>query len=313
MDLELDIRKEIMKWLPHDRNDQRLVAELDSLGLGELVIRFFNWLNRLIHPHPRQVFLSQEYRFRYLPPREQVYLEKLIEKIEAGAWLDQHLSSNISFGFDATVSNKQNKKLHRRRDIDLLLNDWGIHHLHLPDLAGHNCFVRRDRALDKNLLLFAIFREGAAYLLDVLPHGAWANDDLVKIALRNWPEANLFIKAHGMLPSNQKMSRDDRSMLRSAGINSPIEFEGKIFIASTGGITSAGTPVKATLKANELLSKIDHIKRSLISNPDYLCQMLRTHGGVYPQNPQFSIAFYRTNRGYEFAIKEHTTCNTITL
>jgi hypothetical protein len=307
MDLELDIRNEIMKWLPHDRNNQRLVAELDSLAFDELVIRFFNWLNRLIHPHPRQVFRSQDYIFRYLPPREQVYLEKLIEKIEIGDYLASHLSRGISNGFVEGSSKKVKKNLRQRVDLDLLLNDWGIHHIHLPNIFESDGFARRNPNFDSDLLLFAIFRNDAAYLIDVLPHGSSSDDRLVQITLQNWRDADLFIKAPGILPSNQKISRTDRSRIRSAGVNQPIEFEGSVFLPSTGGLTSAGTTQVAAFRTMRLLQSLNSVKNELEANPDHFKPQIEDCRKTYPQSPKFVIEFCMTARRWEFLIKERVT------
>jgi hypothetical protein len=99
MDFQADIRSEVMKWLPYDRADARLTACLTTLPTLELASIFFNWLYRLIHAHPREVFKSKQFICRWVPPREQVYLDRIIAEIEAGNDLGPRLSRRVVRGF----------------------------------------------------------------------------------------------------------------------------------------------------------------------------------------------------------------------
>jgi hypothetical protein len=118
-----------------------------------------------------------------------------------------------------------------------------VHHLHLPDILDSDGFVRRDPALDADLLLFAIFRNDRAYLLDVLSHGDWTNESLVEIAVRNWPGDRLFVSLQGAVGISQTLQQGDRQKLRSAGVNSLIQIDGEVYISASGGLTAAGTVV----------------------------------------------------------------------
>lgn len=306
MNFQQDLRDEVMKWLPRDSSDPSVTAELSALHTGELIIRFFNWLSRLIHPHPRQVLRSQQYIFRRMLPREQVYLERIVEKIETGADLSPHLTRGVAHGFVQRAPATMKKNLGRRRDLDLLLNEWGIHHLHLPDVLDNDGFVRRDPVLDRNLLLFAIFQADKAYLLDVSPHGEWTNERLVAIAVRNWPNARLFWSLNALGPA-QAVTQDDRQKLRSVGVTTPIQVDGKVFIAATGGITTAGTATQSVLRANNLLRALTDIERKIAADPGYFRPQVENSGWAYPENPEFHAIFIRTPLSWEFAIREEVT------
>jgi hypothetical protein len=248
IDFEGDIRQEILKWLPFDKSDQDLAADIAAMPTTDLLIRFYNWLGRLIHPHPREVFLSTDCRHRQLPAREQALLEKLRDKIELGGDLSAHLSKRVVHGLAKSDPKTAGRNLHRRQDLDLLVNDWGIHHLHLSDVLKQDGFVERD-----DLLLFAIFRSGQAFLLDVLSHGAWTNDSLVAAAVRNWPVERLFVPLSGALGLSQTILADDRKHLRGAGVSTFIKIDGIVYAPKDGGLSTAGTPTGAAMKAFQVI------------------------------------------------------------
>lgn len=302
-----DLRGEVMKWLPYNRADPSLASELAGLPIDDLVARFFNWLNRLIHSHPRQVLRSQQYIFRQMPPREQVYLERIREEIEAGADLRPRLSRGTIHGFVKGAPITAKKNFGHRRDLDLLLNEWNIHHLHLPNILDADGFTRRDPTLDLDLLLFAIFRDEKAYLLDVLPHGEWTNDRLVEVAVRNWPDARLFVPINGILGVSQAYTQNDRRQLRAAGITTPVHVDGKVFITLTGGLTLAGTATSSTTRAHRLLYALVDLEKKLGADPAHFQPQIKSDGHDHPQNPEFHIIFARTPAWWGFAVKEEVT------
>jgi hypothetical protein len=302
IDFEGDIRQEILKWLPFDKSDQDLAGEIAAASTTDLLVRFYNWLGRLIHPHPREVFLSMDYRHRQMPAREQALLEKLRDKIELGGDLSAHLSRGVIHGIAKSDPKKARRNLNRRQDLDLLVNDWGIHHLHLSDVLEQDGFVERD-----DLLLFAIFRNGRAFLLDVLPHGVWTNDSLVAAAVRNWPAERLFVPLSGALGLSQTVSSDDRRRLRAAGVATFIEIDGKVYAPPNGGLSTAGTSSGAAMKAFQLHAQLKTIGDDLARGSVVLRTNFEQAGHLLPVEPEFHIVFIRTPRDWFFALKESVT------
>jgi hypothetical protein len=303
---EQDLRDEIVRYLPYDRTDSRLTGELAEMPTSELLVWFFNWLNRLIHPHPRQVFKSREYLFRRLDAREQVLLDRLTDKIEAGTDVNPHLSRRIMQGYVGRKPESSGKNLGGRRDLDLLLNDWSIHHLHLSETVVSDGFVRRERDSDPDLLLFAIFREDSAYLVDVGLHGAWADRRLVEISVRNWPDESLFLPLNGIIPPRQDPDRSERHTLRSIGVASPISVDGKAYVGR-GIMSSAGTTMAAARQASRLRHSLSHISKGIAADPDHLRPMIEASGHTYPRSPRFRLVFLRSPSRWEFAIREEVT------
>ena len=67
---------------------------------------------------------------------------------------------------------------------DDLLNDWGIHHLHLGTEYNKRGKIKRS----KNLL-FCIINSKSVYFINIQEHKAnWANKELLEIVYDNWSE-----------------------------------------------------------------------------------------------------------------------------
>ncbi len=297
MDLFQDLRDEVLKWLPHDKSDRAALMALDE---WELAARFFNWLERLVHAHPRVAAKSREYLSLSLSADEVENLKRLVEKIENGKELEPHLSRSVSQGFTPGAPTGENK-LSDRRDLDLLLNDWGIHHLHLSHDLESDGFVRRG-----GLVLYAIFKADTAYLLEVMAH-EWTDQHLVEVAVRNWPGAELFRSFQGVNGLETAVSRSDRKGTRSAGIASPIEVDGKVYMSRMLGLTASGISIAATTRAQGLLDTIEDITQQLGRDPQYFRSRVKQLGKSYPANPQFHLLLCKGASGFGFAIKEQAT------
>ena len=66
---------------------------------------------------------------------------------------------------------------------DRMLNDWGVHHLHLGDHIQRNGFIDRTKAL-----LFCRFEQDDAYFVDILSHDYFFEQNLGVIMHENWPD-----------------------------------------------------------------------------------------------------------------------------
>jgi hypothetical protein len=239
--LESAIREEILGRIPQNQLSAKAVGYLSGLPLRELLSVYFNWRNRFVSLRPRTVHRSNE-----LVAKNRAEVEKLAQKIEAGCDLSPHLSGRV----EEIINLKRAKpgRLGSRRDLDLLLNDWGIHHLHLSDVDRGDGYVVRTGDL-----LFAAFRRTDAYLLDVLGHGAWTSESVVEIAMTNWPQAGLFFQFPNMT-SEFSASEKERKKLRDSGITTPVQFP--TGFAFGPGITRGGTSAMVEGKINKLWNSI---------------------------------------------------------
>lgn len=302
LDLFGDLRKAIIGAIPHDAKSANTVAELNARPLDDLLTMYLNWRDRLIHPHPRIVHRSANLIFRWIPGKQQVDLEKLTEKIALGADLTPHLSRGIVNGFAPNNPASSGKNLGRRRDLDLLLNEWGIHHVHLSDRVEPSGFTERH-----NLVLFGIFDINDAYLIDVMSHGNWSNQHLVEVAVRNWPTANLFRALTGVIGLSETVSPSDREQLRRAGVTTLIQVDGAVYVSRKLGISTAGTSVAASTEAHRVLRSLQSITDGLQCDPEYLRKYVEMAGKTHVAEPSYKLILLRTSMYDGFGILEEKT------
>jgi hypothetical protein len=93
------------------------------------------------------------------------------------------------------------------------LNDWGIHHLHVSTAVEADGFVERDGP--PRPLLFAIFKQQRAYLIDVMGHEDFADDRLIRIIFDTWPNDGLVSEVKGILGGVKSYTKEERTKQRS--------------------------------------------------------------------------------------------------
>jgi hypothetical protein len=230
--LQAAIRNEILSRIPLNKLSPEDQQGLLALDLRQLLSRFLNWQNRRVSVRPRAVHISNELKAKNRPE-----VTALAEKIEKGHDLTQLLSKRIETVFIANANRPGFTAA--RKDIDMLLNEWGIHHLHSIPRSGD--------------LLFVCFRHDDAYMLDLLDHNAWTKESLVEIAVTNWPHAGLFTVMPRM-KLEFPVPESARPQLRAAAINTPIQLP--IGLVSGPGMSGAGTSSMIEAKINKFWASI---------------------------------------------------------
>lgn len=188
----------------------------------DIGLEYADLLNRMIAPRKRNVHLSDKLRSEEELPNE---VQVLVSRIRRGEDLNVHLSRKIlSPGYR-----------------DFLLNDWGIHHLHLGESLNPRRFVRRT-----SKLLFAYIEANDAYLIDVRAHGRqckespWADEKLIEIMVRNWPSLFTSFVVESRLECGAKTSSIRRKELRELGLNAPVEIDRRAYASTRGGLACSG-------------------------------------------------------------------------
>lgn len=176
----------------------------DTYSLG---VQVYDLLRRYISSTPRQVCFSD--RMSSHSDRHGPALNEIRRKAEKGLSLTAHLSRAVASPTGAGSG--------KTRDKDLLMVDWGLHHLHLSINVEADGFVSRTENV-----LFAKVTEAALYFVDVLPHGKgklpWVEVSLLETIDRNWPR--LLDHCRLTMPSSgdDSMTPEERHQLRRAGV-----------------------------------------------------------------------------------------------
>lgn len=236
--LERRIRRHVLAAMPKE------ATFLEDLDLGRLLIEYRIWRGQFILPQRRAVFESKEMRESDKRRENQAVIECLASKLAAGESINAFLSSSVQ----RIPRPRQGKVVPR----DQLLAEWGIHHLHLSDQIDGDGFVKRT-----DDVLFAIFKDDAAYLIGIYGHPGtdnWARQDIFATLVRNWPDRGLVAELKGVIGLSQQYDDDDRAKLRKAGLSGPVEVDGKVYSPGASlGQTTAGTPIEATMGMQRLM------------------------------------------------------------
>jgi hypothetical protein len=234
--LEHAMREYILDAMPEDPSGH-LAAE----PLADLLMSFATWRSRLVLAQPRRCHLSRELHASAKAGEHKAALDAIVQKIRGGDDITPHLSKRVRHGRDPRRVGEGSPAA--RRDRDLMVADWGIHHLHLStEEESGSGFVKRSGDL-----LFVAFKPTDAYLIGIYDHVSdWARRDILATLVRNWPDAGIVLPTSA-LGLTQQFSDADRQRLRNAGISgSMVEVDGKVWAAAAIGQTLTGEPYSAS-------------------------------------------------------------------
>ncbi len=244
-ELEALIRSDVIARMGGDAS-----GELTALTLDSLIISYLNWRARFIPRRPRQVHLSHELLASAKYQEHCTAIDAIAAKTAAGDDLAPHLSRGTRTAYQPTSSRRR-----RRADLDGLIAEWNIHHLHVTTTVEPDGYVTRT-----DDLLFAHFAEVDAYFIGVFPHGAWARSEIAEIVMRNWRDARIFVPLQGGLRLAQIISDGDRQALRDAGVTTLLEVDGQVCVPAGSGQSTARTPMWATEQANALMHALRQLR-----------------------------------------------------
>lgn len=296
-----DIRTEVSRDLRHFRAREE---QLSAMAPDELLMMYMNWKFWQIHPHPRKVLLSTELLNRkqtndaLLKPVEKQF-EQLVEMIVAGNDLTPLLSPDILYKpYELTPDFA---RLKDEKHLDLLLNEQGIHHLHLPTLE-------RKKGTP---IVFGIFDHHEAFLVDVASHDDWSSDRLARISYSTWPQRHFFRLPIGGLVDDQgvqiTLTDEQRVFVRNNAINTPIEIEKGIFVRPrTCGLAANGYSHSVVRRAIDIWNSLSLfvIRSRRQGFAEYFEQQFRK---PLPANPNFHFRFWDAHKDWQYAIVEEST------
>ncbi|MAQ37891.1 MULTISPECIES: hypothetical protein [Thioclava] len=272
------VRQWVLAHLPFNKSDVALAAYVNGLDAHKLLVTYHNWQSRLISEAPRTVHASAALSANSLAAQHALALNAISADISKGNSLTKYLSRGVTIS--AQLPRNQ-AKLQKRRDLDLMLNDWGIHHLHLSKTVEADGFVTRSGPL-----LFAYFRENDAYLLDIAAHGNWTSEQLVKVLIAEFPNSGAFVEMRGVADLGKKPTEDERRRLRNVAINVPLVINGTAYM-STAGMVTAGTSIAATREADHVLIAISEFARIWHETPEKVRAAVKESAHSLPDTPEF--------------------------
>ena len=223
MDFERDIADEIVRYF----DEHSISVDRSKMADPELLAeRYFRAKATMISQRPRSVHWSSELRTRLstLEERYRLALDEIERRLTVGDNLAEFLSKRV---LDVEKS-------------DGMLNDFGLHHLHL----GHKANPGDEHVGRSDWLLFAGVGSDDVLFVDVRRHPqlgdaddyGWSDPELFDIIHRNWPNVLPSHQLRGV--SGDSLSDRERKELRRKNMNVVTRI-GDMAIAPPGGGTTA--------------------------------------------------------------------------
>ena len=246
LDFERDVADAIVRYF----NEHSIKFDRErSTDASYLLERYFRARAKIIFPRPRSVHHSAELRAR-LATLEERYgnpLATIEERFETGGDLTEFMS-----------------KLASKVDTpDAMLNDFGIHHLHLGEKSSRN--AKRVKRSDRLLLVWVGVDD--AYLIDIGPHPqkhdpddhGWSHQEYLEIIERNWPHLLDPYELRGV--SGTSISDSGRKELQRKNTNVVTPIGGRAIAPLGGGTTASGANLTHVWTETKLLRLIDQVQQ----------------------------------------------------
>ena len=256
----------------------------------------YRWLEfvllRYVPPTPRRVFLSRGFWRRAAEAPEEVRsaMDNFAQLVRRGEDVNAHQGRGLT-AHDISSGTRQNPR------TDLLLADFGIHHFHMTDKpVAPGAYSSRS-----DWLLFAVVRADTLLCVDLKRHPkgvGWAQKDVLKTAVQNWPGAFAEREVKGV--TGGEWSDADITRMRTYGGNATHRVGTRVYGFLGGGLTSAGTPVRVHWMADRIQLEIEGLARQFTDQNNAAVQFCRDRG---VQEPKFRLVL--TSDG--IAVREEAT------
>jgi hypothetical protein len=256
-----------------DPDARAALAELDETHW--LCMHYLNAVHRRIFPRPRLVERAPGLASNPLAQP----LAEAIDEIEGASNRGEDLSPRLSRSVDEL------------RHHDGLLNDWGIHHLHLGPL-GSGLGARAGRS---GPLLFVFVLEDRMYFLDVLQHGRghrpWIRRGLVETIHGNWPDA---ISRYRVDVAGIAHLKDDQvAIARSKNLSMFVQTkDGTVYAPLGGGYMSTGLSTRALTTADWFCQTIDGFQAWATQNAEAIRDAINQQRGIRLEELRIALVFH---------------------
>lgn len=234
-----------------DKRSEELKDKIENYDLHNLLHHCFTVYSRRIPVRKWNVHISDKLS-------ESSEVIEIVNKLSHGDDMNVLLSNRV-------------RKLNQSKSADLLLAEWGIHHLHFEESRS-------------NELLFIYFSESDAYLIDILQHETadgsvvtWTNTDLIQVMHENWPNV---LRPYVFKTNSQSpvLTTEERRTLRNKAANTTIAVnDGTEYMPMGGGYSASKHPVHAIVQSDFLYLTVKQLQKTVEENYPAIQQTLSTY------------------------------------
>lgn len=217
-----------------DKRSEELKEKIENYDLKNLLHHFFTVYSRRVPVRKWNVHISDKLS-------DSNAINEIVNKLLHGDDVNALLSNRV-------------RKLNQRKFADLLLAEWGIHHLHFEESRS-------------NELLFIYFSESDAYLIDILQHEkadgsvvTWTNTDLIQVMHDNWPAV---LQPYVFKENSQSpvLTTEERRTLRNRAVTTTvIVSDGTEYMPMGGGYSASKHPTHAIVRSDILYRKVKQLQ-----------------------------------------------------
>ncbi|MDD3765229.1 MAG: hypothetical protein PHP86_18190 [Nevskiales bacterium] len=182
---------------------------------------------------------------------------------------------------------------------DALLNDWGIHHVHLGAELDPDGFVART-----DPVLFARFDDNNAYFISVQPLETCSRQHLIGQLHDNWPQSISHYRLSGILGLSMSRTDPNATAPQRCNVNTMIDLgHGVVYAPIGGGYTASGLSREVVSQADHCAHTLRKMQQSVIDNIDTIAAKAKDKGLPFPDNPRFEL---HVDNGTLYVVE--TTC-----
>jgi len=271
MPIDIDFRKDYELIMKEELRTVGIVID-QTIPYDDIPYIYHNFMKRNIKPQPRNILKASDFN---CPTDLIPGLDNLERKIISGDDLKPHLSKSVFTQYEGT---------------DYLLNDWGVHHLHLG-ITIENGFVKRT-----NSVLFCIVTENTIYFITIKEHKKWHEQDILKTVYINWVELIEPFIMNGVISVVNKPTDDNVKSLRYGHIMYPIEIDtGVVIYPPGGGYTTDGTSNEVVKKVFSSMRIITNFEEKIKANENNIRRYIIKKNKTPAKTMKFKLEFKNDN------------------
>jgi hypothetical protein len=251
--LAADFKADLLMMARQYLEERRLSENIPDT---DVLPKYFDSLRRWPAARPRRVWEADEF---LCPPELTKGWEVLRNKVLKGEDLRPHLAREHS---DLT-------------HLDGLLNEWGIHHLHL----GVKPYFKDSSFVDRTKqLLFALTTDDDFYAINVYPqHGDWETTEILESLHRNWPQVLARYRIHRVPGEN--VGKEERKNLRNANVQTfTAVSDGTVYAPIRGGVASSGVSIEAVMRTARAVADMKRLQIAMQKQIEKFIIQLRPLG-----------------------------------